>query len=79
MLYSFCYLMYFNYFLPQDTGVRQHVLALVKEKVVGSCPREKVMSKKCKGEKKEQKKKIKGANKQERLEKQGEVKDISKL
>ena len=54
--------------VKKDTGVRQHVLPLVKEMVVGSCPREKFMSKKCK----ENKTKNKGANKQKMIEKKGE-------
>ena len=33
----------------QDGGVRQHVLSLLKEKGTGGCPKEKVMTKKCKG------------------------------
>ena len=43
--------------LMQESGVKHRVLALVKEKVAGGCPKEKVMFKKCKRDNKEDKKK----------------------
>ena len=41
---------------PQDAGVRQRVLHLVREKGdAAGCPKEKILSKKCKDDKKNKK------------------------
>ena len=42
--------------VPQDAGVRQRVLHLVREKGdAAGCPKEKILSKKCKEDKKNKK------------------------
>eukprot|EP00090_Calanus_glacialis_P012984 TRINITY_DN21616_c0_g1_i4.p1 TRINITY_DN21616_c0_g1~~TRINITY_DN21616_c0_g1_i4.p1 ORF type:complete len:229 (+),score=68.45 TRINITY_DN21616_c0_g1_i4:35-721(+) len=55
-----------------DSGVRQRTLPLVAENGPGGCPKEKVMSKKCKGEKKNKNKKDK--KKESKKEKHGDKK-----
>ena len=58
--------------LMQESGVKHRVLALVKEKVAGGCPKEKVMFKKCKRDNKEdKKKKITKIKKDKNEDKQG--------
>ena len=56
----------------QESGVRHRTLPLVEENGSGGCPKEKVMSKKCKGEKKNKNKKKKKSKKEKHGDKQGE-------
>ena len=64
---------HWKYIYNQESGVRQRILPLVEENGSGLCPKEKVMSRKCKGEKNKNKKdKKKESKKEKHGDKQGD-------